>query len=130
MGEISLTDYLKESTSSSISNLNWTVFKRRSGRHLKQEGTETSTPSVSGSPDKGIPGPFTGMSKKSGTKEAPTENTAGPLSIDGVKCKSPGPTAVISDYSKENSISGPATMTPEQSPDHSISSKSKEQKTR
>lgn len=130
MGGISLTDYLKESTSSSISNLNWSVFKRRSGRHLKREGTETSTPSVSGRPDKGIPEPFTGTSKKSGTEEAPNENATAPLRIDGVKLESPGPTAVISDYSKQNPISGSATITPERSPDHSISSKSKEQKTR
>ncbi|GJN31070.1 hypothetical protein PR202_gb19425 [Eleusine coracana subsp. coracana] len=133
--EFSLANYLKESSSSSIANLNWSVFKRRSERHVKQEGTETSTPSVSGSPDKGIP-LFTGTSKKSESEEAPNENIAGPLCIDGVKPDSPGPTAVTSDCSKHNPInlgmplSGSATITSERSPDHIIGSKSKEQKTR
>ncbi|GJN08263.1 hypothetical protein PR202_ga26169 [Eleusine coracana subsp. coracana] len=133
--EFSLANYLKESPSSSIANLNWSVFKRRSERHVKREVTETSTPSVSGSPDKGIP-LFTGTSKKSDSEEAPNENIAGRLGIDGVKPDSPGPTAVTSDSSKHNPINlgmplpGSATITSEPSPDHSIGSKSKEQKTR
>ncbi|GJN08264.1 hypothetical protein PR202_ga26170 [Eleusine coracana subsp. coracana] len=132
--EFSLANYLKESPSSSIANLNWSVFKRRSERHVKREVTETSTPSVSGSPDKGIP-LFTGTSKKSDSEEAPNENIAGRLGIDGVKPDSPGPTAVTSDSSKHNPINlgmplpGSATITSEPSPDHSIGSKSKEQKT-
>jgi hypothetical protein len=136
--EISLTDHLKGPANSSISNLNWSTFKRRSERHLKRESTETSTPTpiVSASPEKGISGLFTGTSKRNGIEEAPNENTAGPISIDGVKPESPGSTAFISDYSKHNPInigmplSSPAKITPDPSPDNSISAKSREQKTR
>jgi hypothetical protein len=136
VGEISLTDYLKESANSSISHLNWSAFRRRSGRCLKQEGTETSTPIVSQSPEKGISGLFTGTSKKNGTGEAPNENTTGPLSIGGVKPDSPGSTAVIMDYTKHDpsnigiSLSSPSTMTLKSPRDRRIGSKSKEQKTR
>ncbi|XP_062216020.1 uncharacterized protein LOC133916390 isoform X2 [Phragmites australis] len=107
VGEIgcSLTDYLKESASSSISNLNWSAFRRRSERQLKREGTETSTPTMSGSPEKGISDLCTGTSKKD-TKKPPSENTAG------------------------ISLSSPATITQELPSDHSIGSKSKEPKTR
>jgi N-acetylglutamate synthase-like GNAT family acetyltransferase len=105
---------------------------------LKRESTETSTPTptVSRSPEKGISGLFTCTSKRNCIEEAPNENTAGPISIDGVKPESPGSTAVISDYSKHNlinigmSLSSPATITPDPSPDNSISTKSREQKTR
>ncbi|TVU47528.1 hypothetical protein EJB05_07132, partial [Eragrostis curvula] len=136
VGEISLIDYLKESANNGISNLNWSAFKRRSERQLTREGTETSTPAMSGSPEKEIPGFSTGTSKMNGVEEAPNENTAGPLSIDVVKPNSPGPTTVISDYSIRDpinfgtSLSSPATSTQEPSPDRIIGSKSKEQKTR
>ncbi|KAL6644817.1 hypothetical protein ACP70R_016425 [Stipagrostis hirtigluma subsp. patula] len=128
----SLTDYLKESRTS----LNWSTFRRRSERQLKQQGTETSTPTLSGSPVKGISGLSTVMSKKNGIEETSCENTAGPLSINGVKLNSPGPIAVISNNSKDDPVnlglplSSPATTTQESPEDQSIGAKSKEPKTR
>ncbi|CAN6307089.1 unnamed protein product [Urochloa humidicola] len=68
---------LKEPASNSVSNLNWSASKRRSERLLKRGGTETSTPVLSGSEDKGVSVLSTGTSKKNGTEETLSENTAG-----------------------------------------------------
>uniref|UniRef100_A0A0A9CVI2 Tify domain-containing protein n=1 Tax=Arundo donax TaxID=35708 RepID=A0A0A9CVI2_ARUDO len=76
------------------------------------------------------------MSKKNDTKEPPSENTAGPLCINGVKPDSPGFNAVISNYSEHDpvnlgiSLSSPATITQEPPLDNNIDSKSKEPRTR
>ncbi|OEL36732.1 hypothetical protein BAE44_0002248 [Dichanthelium oligosanthes] len=132
----SLKDHLKESASNSIPNINWSASKRRSERHSKRGGTETSTPALSGSQDKGVSGLSTGTSKKNSTEETHSENSAGPLSIDGVKPDSPEPTAIIPYYSKhdptnlELSLSSPVTIAQEPLPNCNIDSKSKESKTR
>ncbi|CAN6313222.1 unnamed protein product [Urochloa humidicola] len=68
---------LREPASNGISNLNWSASKRRSERQFKRGGTETSTPVLSGSEDKGVSGLSTGTSKKNGTEETLSENTAG-----------------------------------------------------
>ncbi|CAN6320480.1 unnamed protein product [Urochloa humidicola] len=128
---------LKEPASNSISNLNWSASKRRSERLLKRGGIETSTPVLSGSEDKGVSGLSTGTLMKNGTEETLSENTAGPLSIDGVKPDSPEPTAIILDYSKHDptnlGLSSPSLVTISQEPLPNCnidSSKSKETKTR
>ncbi|CAD6203127.1 unnamed protein product [Miscanthus lutarioriparius] len=60
---------LKESASNAISNHNWSASKRRSGGQFRQGGTETSTPTFSGSPGKGVSGLSTGTSEKKGIEE-------------------------------------------------------------
>jgi len=132
----SLRNYLKESASNTISNLNWSVSKRRSGRQFRQGGSETSTPTFSGSPGKGVSGLSIGTSEKKGTEETRSENTQGPLSIDGVKSDSPVPTAVSPNYCKHDStnlglsLSSPVTIAQGPLPNYSIDLKSKESKTR
>lgn len=127
---------LKESTSNSISNLNWSTFKRRSDRQFKRGGTETSTPVLSGSEDKGVSGLSTGTSTKNGTEEILSENTAGPLSTNGVKSDSPEPALIIPDYSihdpmsLELSLPSPVTISQEPLSNCNIDSKSKESKSR
>ncbi|CAL4922042.1 unnamed protein product [Urochloa decumbens] len=130
---------LKEpaTASDSISNLNWSASKRRSERLFKRGGTETSTQVLSGSEDKGVSGLSTGTSRKSGSEETLSENTAGPLSINGVKPDSPEPAAIILDYSKHDptnlGLSSPSLVTISQEPLPNCnidSSKSKESKTR
>ena len=132
----SLRNYLKESASNTISNLNWSASKRRSRRQFRQGGTETSTPTFSGSPGKGVSGLSTGTSEKKATEETRSENTQGPLSIDGVKSDSPVPTAVSPNYCKHDStnlglsLSSPVTIAQGPLPNYSIDLKSKESKTR
>ncbi|OQU92811.1 hypothetical protein SORBI_3001G417500 [Sorghum bicolor] len=131
----SLRSYLKESASNTISNLNWSASKRRSGRQFRQGGTETSTPNFSGSPGKGVSGLSTGTSEKKGTEETCSENTGGPLSIDGVKSDSPVPNVVSPNYCKHDSTNGlslssPVTIVQGPLPNYSIGTKSKESKTR
>ena len=137
----SLGDYSNESASdNSISNFNWGASKSRSVRQFRpQGGTETSTTTFSGSPDKGNSGLSTGTSKKKKGIEA-TQNAGGPLSLsimDGVKSGSPIPTAVTPNYSKHDSadlglisLSSPVTSAQGPPPNCSIDSKSKESKTR
>ena len=137
MGEMiySLT-HLKESASGSILNLNWSASKRRSERQCKRGGSETSTPALSRSHEKGVSGLSTGTSKKNGTEDTHSENTAGPFSIDGVKPDSPEPTAIIPDCSNHDptdlglSLPSPVTIPQEPFPNSNIDSKSKESKTR
>ncbi|KAL6907640.1 hypothetical protein ACP4OV_002679 [Aristida adscensionis] len=138
VGEINCTliDSLKESAKHNSSKLNWRTFRRRSGRQLKRQGTETSTLTLSGSPDKGTPDISTTISKKNGTEESLTENTAGPLSTNVLNLNSPGPNAMAPNDSKHDpinlglSLSSSPTIIQEPVPDHSIGSKPKEQKTR
>uniref|UniRef100_K4A5T1 Zinc finger PHD-type domain-containing protein n=1 Tax=Setaria italica TaxID=4555 RepID=K4A5T1_SETIT len=92
---------LKESAGNSISNLNWSASKRRSDRQFKRGGTETSTPVLSGSEDKGVSGLSTGTSKKNGTEETLSENTAGPLSTNATISQEPLPNCNIDSKSKE-----------------------------
>ncbi|WVZ56479.1 hypothetical protein U9M48_007000 [Paspalum notatum var. saurae] len=121
-------DYLKESESNGVSNLNWIASKTRSGKRFRQEATETNTSfSLSGSPDIGVSGLSIGTSKKSGTEETRSE------SIDGVKPDSPEPTSDYLKYDCTNlgiSLSNPVTNAQEPLPNCSIDSKSKESKTR
>jgi hypothetical protein len=132
----SLRDYLKDSVSNNISNLNWSASKRRSGRRFRQGDTGTSTPTFSGSPGKGGFGHSTDTSEKKGTEETHSENTGDPLSIDGVKSDSPLPTAVTTNHSKHDStnlglsLSSPVKITQRPLRNCSIDSKSKESKTR
>ncbi|WVZ67884.1 hypothetical protein U9M48_016901 [Paspalum notatum var. saurae] len=49
-------DYLKESATSSILDLHWSASKRRSGRRFRQRGTEASSITSSGGPDKRVCG--------------------------------------------------------------------------
>ncbi|KAJ1286579.1 hypothetical protein BS78_03G363400 [Paspalum vaginatum] len=98
-------DYLKESATSSILNLNWSASKRRSRRQFRQRVTETSTITLSGSPDKRV----CGIDSKS--KESLSQ--------------SPDKRVCTIDSKTKESLSG--------SPDRrvcSIDSKSKESKTR
>ena len=138
MGEMiySLT-HLKESASSSILNLNWSASKRRSERQCKRGGSETSTPALSRSHDKGVSGLSTGTSKENDTEDTHSENTAaGPFSIDDVKPDSPEPTAIIPDCSNHDptdlglSLPSPVTIPQEPFSNSNIDSKSKESKTR
>ncbi|PAN50311.1 hypothetical protein PAHAL_9G511700 [Panicum hallii] len=128
--------HLKESASSSILNLNWSASKRRSERQFKRGGSETSTPSLSRSQDKGVSGLSTGTSKKNGTEDTHSENTVGPFSIDDVKPDSPEPTVIIPDCSNHDPtdlglpLSSPVTIAQEPLPNSNIDSKSKESKTR
>ncbi|RLN39294.1 hypothetical protein C2845_PM01G11110 [Panicum miliaceum] len=117
---------IKESASSSVLNLNWSASIRRSER---RGGSETSTPALSRSQDKGVSGLSTGTSKKNGTEDTHSENTAGPLSVDDVKPDSPEPTAIIPDCSNHDptylglSLSSPVTIAQEPLPNSNIDSK-------
>ncbi|NP_001347873.1 uncharacterized protein [Zea mays] len=77
----SLRDYLKDSVSNSISNLNWSASKRRSGRRFRQGDTGTSTPTFSGSPGKGGFGHSTDTSEKKGTEETHRLSLSSPVKI-------------------------------------------------
>ena len=127
---------MKESASNTISNPNWSASKRRSGGQFRQGGTETSTTTFSGSPDKGNSGLSTGTSEKKGIEETRSENTEDPLSMDDVKSDSPVPTAVTPNYPKHDStnlglsLSSPVTIAQGPLPNYSIDLKSKESKTR
>ena len=132
----SLRNYLKESASNTISNLNWSASKRRSRRQFRQGGTETSTPTFGGSPGKGVSGLSTGTSEKKATEETRSEDTGDSLSIDDVKSDSPVPTAVTPNYPKHDStnlglsLSSPVKIAQGPLPNCSIGSKSKESQTR
>ncbi|KAF8783908.1 hypothetical protein HU200_000358 [Digitaria exilis] len=132
----SLTDYLKESTSNSLSNLNWSASKRRSERQCKRGGTETSTPALTGSLEKGVSGLSIGTSKKNATEDTHIENTAGPISINVVKPDSLEPDAIIAEYSKHDptnlalSLSSPVITAQEPLPNCNTDPKSKESKSR
>ncbi|KAF8718722.1 hypothetical protein HU200_025023 [Digitaria exilis] len=91
---------------------------------------------LSESQEKGISGPSTGTSKKNGTEDIHTKNTAGPISINGVKPDSLEPTAIIAEYSKHDpanlvhSLASPVTIAQEPLPNCNTGPKSKESKTR
>ncbi|XP_066357504.1 uncharacterized protein [Miscanthus floridulus] len=97
----SLGDYSNKSASdNSISNFNWGASKRRSVRQFRpQGGTETSTTTFSGSPDKGNSGLSTGTSKKKKGIEA-TQN-AGDLSSSVTSAQGPPPNCSIDSKYKE-----------------------------
>jgi len=113
-------------------------------RHFRpQGGTETSTTTFNGCPDKGASGLSTGTSKKKkGTEETcNAQNTGGTLSlsiIDGAKSGSPVPIAVTPNYSIHDStdylglipLSSPVTSAQGSRPNCSIDSKYKELKMR
>ncbi|KAG0552555.1 hypothetical protein BDA96_01G517200 [Sorghum bicolor] len=112
--EDNLEDYSNESASNnSISNSNWGASRRRSVRHFRpQGGTETSTTTFNGCPDKGASGLSTGTSKKKkGTEETRNAQNTG-------------------DYLGLIPLSSPVTSAQGSRPNCSIDSKYKELKMR